>query len=278
VIEVEKDGETELIDEIAETIGVASNNVAEYRAIIRGLEEAERLGASSVTCILDSELVVEQLNGNYRVKSEDMKPLHSRVQELRLRFAQVSFGHVRREQNEEADRLVNAALDGKPVIRPGVDAPAEAHIGAASVGIVEPAPSSDWTPLKRPGSRGVQGKLLVRSNDLTMTMLRFGKRASIDDRSADGDTTGGGSAASDTPGGGSAAGDTPGGGSGGETYVVCMEGKGHVRVGSIEANLSVGQWSRWPAGANHRLWTTDTTMVTLMVELEPMTAVRRGRG
>ena len=69
VIEVEKDGQTELLGELGETIGVASNNVAEYRAIIRGLEEAERLGASSVTCLLDSLLVVEQLNGRYRVKS-----------------------------------------------------------------------------------------------------------------------------------------------------------------------------------------------------------------
>jgi ribonuclease HI len=113
VIEVEKDGQTELIGEIGETIGVASNNVAEYRAIIRGLEEAERLGASSVTCLLDSLLVVEQLNGNYRVRSADMKSLHARVNELRQHFALVTFHHVRRERNQEADRLVNEALDGK---------------------------------------------------------------------------------------------------------------------------------------------------------------------
>ena len=113
VIELEKDGQTELLGEIGETIGVASNNVAEYRAIIRGLEEASRLGASSVTCWLDSQLVVEQLNGNYKVKSEDMKPLHARVQQLLPRFGLVTFRHVRREQNKEADRLVNEALDGK---------------------------------------------------------------------------------------------------------------------------------------------------------------------
>jgi ribonuclease HI len=113
VIEVEAAGQAELLGEIGETIGVASNNVAEYRAIIRGLEEAQRLEASSVSCLLDSQLVVEQLNGNYKVKSEDMKPLHARVQELRSRFALVTFQHVRREQNKEADRLVNEALDGK---------------------------------------------------------------------------------------------------------------------------------------------------------------------
>jgi ribonuclease HI len=113
VIEIEKDGETAVIAELGETIGMATNNVAEYRAIIRGLEEAQRLGSDTVTCLLDSLLVVEQLNGNYRVKSADMKPLHSRVQELRQRFALVTFQHVSREQNQEADRLVNDALDGK---------------------------------------------------------------------------------------------------------------------------------------------------------------------
>jgi probable phosphoglycerate mutase len=113
VLEVERDGARETIGEVAETIGVASNNVAEYRAIIRALEAAERLGASSVTCLLDSLLVVEQLNGRYRVKSEDMKPLHARVRELAGHFALVTFQHVRREQNQEADRLVNLALDGR---------------------------------------------------------------------------------------------------------------------------------------------------------------------
>jgi ribonuclease HI len=113
VIEIEKDGEAEVIAELGETIGMATNNVAEYRAIIRGLEEAQRLGADTVTCLLDSLLVVEQLNGNYRVKSVDMKPLYARVQALRQRFALVTFQHVSREQNQEADRLVNDALDGK---------------------------------------------------------------------------------------------------------------------------------------------------------------------
>ncbi|MGB2939205.1 MAG: ribonuclease HI family protein [Candidatus Dormiibacterota bacterium] len=114
VIEVEKGGQSEVIQEIAEPIGVASNNVAEYRAIIRGLEAARQLGADSVTSLLDSQLVVEQLNGNYRVKHDDLKPLHARVKQLAAEFPLVTFQHVRREQNTEADRLVNAALDGNP--------------------------------------------------------------------------------------------------------------------------------------------------------------------
>jgi ribonuclease HI len=113
VVEVEGDGEREVVREVAEKIGVATNNVAEYCAIIRGLEEAKALGAESVTCLLDSLLVVEQLNGRYKVRHPDMVPLHRRVRDLMRDFALVTFAHVPREQNREADRLVNAALDGK---------------------------------------------------------------------------------------------------------------------------------------------------------------------
>jgi ribonuclease HI/probable phosphoglycerate mutase len=111
VVEIEKDGQKEVLLEVAEAIGVATNNVAEYRAIIRGLDEAERLGADRVSCLLDSLLVVEQLNGRYRVKHADMIPLHRAVRERASRIGQVTFSHVRREQNREADRLVNQALD-----------------------------------------------------------------------------------------------------------------------------------------------------------------------
>jgi ribonuclease HI len=70
------------------------------------------LGADSVTLLLDSQLVVEQLNGNYRVKSEGIRPLHARAMQLKASFPLVTVQHVRREQNAEADRLVNTALDG----------------------------------------------------------------------------------------------------------------------------------------------------------------------
>ncbi|HEV3232406.1 MAG TPA: ribonuclease HI family protein [Candidatus Dormibacteraeota bacterium] len=114
VVEIEKDGERETLVEIAEPIGIASNNVAEYRAVIRGLEEATRLGADRVTVQLDSLLVVEQLNGRYRVKHADMLPLHRRAREAAEGIGAVTFQHVRRELNREADRLVNQALDGRP--------------------------------------------------------------------------------------------------------------------------------------------------------------------
>jgi len=111
VIEREQEGRTELVSEIGETIGRATNNVAEYRAILRGLEEARRLGASSVTCLLDSQLVVEQLNRRYRVREAALKPLFDAVNQAASPFAHVTFTHVRREQNQQADRLVNQALD-----------------------------------------------------------------------------------------------------------------------------------------------------------------------
>jgi ribonuclease HI len=111
VVELEADGVREVVGEVAQTIGVASNNVAEYRAVIRGLEEATLLEATSVSCFLDSLLVVEQLNGRYRVKHADMIPLHARVRDLAAGFEKVTYQHVRREQNREADKLVNQALD-----------------------------------------------------------------------------------------------------------------------------------------------------------------------
>ena len=135
VLEIERDGRLELAAEIGETIGVATNNVAEYRALIRGLEEAARLGASEVTCLLDSQLVVEQLSGRYKVKNANIAGLHRQAADLARSFKKATFRYVPRAENAEADRLVNAALDGKPSgISPGgarvltldLDAPAPA--------------------------------------------------------------------------------------------------------------------------------------------------------
>ena len=88
-----------------------TNNVAEYTAVIRGLERALQLGARRVRCRMDSQLVVRQLNGDYRVRHADMVPLHRRVTDLVRRFESVDFAHVPRELNAEADRLANLALD-----------------------------------------------------------------------------------------------------------------------------------------------------------------------
>ena len=113
VVELERDGKRELLEEVGETIGVATNNVAEYRALIRGLEAARRVGGTDVTCLLDSQLVVEQLSGRYRVKHPNVVSLHQQVQELARQFKRVTYTHIPRADNAEADRLVNAALDGR---------------------------------------------------------------------------------------------------------------------------------------------------------------------
>jgi ribonuclease HI len=101
----------EVIEERGERIGSATNNVAEYRALLLGLERAQALGAAEVELIGDSELIVRQVEGEYKVKDEDLRRLNAQVVKALGRFDRWSIRHVRREDNEAADRLVNAALD-----------------------------------------------------------------------------------------------------------------------------------------------------------------------
>ncbi len=98
---------------VSRYIGETTNNQAEYQAVIAGLEEALKLGAEQASCILDSELVVKQLNREYKVKNKELAPQFVKVHNLTLQFKKVTFSHVRREQNKEADRLVNEALDNR---------------------------------------------------------------------------------------------------------------------------------------------------------------------
>jgi len=94
-------------------LGRATNNVAEYQALLHALRYALSQGARSVRLFSDSELVVKQMDGRYRVKHADMVPLHREAKALMSRFADARLSHVRREQNREADRLANMALDEK---------------------------------------------------------------------------------------------------------------------------------------------------------------------
>ena len=103
--------EAEVLTERAEAIGEATNNVAEYRALRLGIELARELGAEEVELIGDSELIVRQVRGEYKVKQEHLRPLHAAVLKALMDFDTWSIRHVRREQNEEADRLVNEVLD-----------------------------------------------------------------------------------------------------------------------------------------------------------------------
>jgi ribonuclease HI len=104
--------EGEVLEERGERIGAATNNVAEYRALLAGIERAAELGASELELVGDSELVVRQVKGEYKVKDATLRGLHAEVKRALRPFGSWSIRHVRREQNAEADRLVNAALDG----------------------------------------------------------------------------------------------------------------------------------------------------------------------
>ena len=106
-----RDGEP--IERIARYLGTTTNNIAEYTAAIIGLEHAVRLGARTVKLRADSELLVKQVNGQYKVKNEGLKPLHARVKELIAKIASVEVKYIPREQNKEADALANKAIDEK---------------------------------------------------------------------------------------------------------------------------------------------------------------------
>jgi ribonuclease HI len=110
VVVADPDGN--VLDEVAEGIGIATNNVAEYRALIRGLERARSLGADEVEVVNDSELVAKQINGVYKVKHAAMRPLYLDAMAALRGFARWKVRSVPRASNEHADALVNAALDG----------------------------------------------------------------------------------------------------------------------------------------------------------------------
>lgn len=109
---VVRDGDGAVLDEVGEKIGETTNNVAEYRALLRGIELAAAHGVSELELVGDSELVVRQVEGRYKVKNAGMKELHAEVKRALAPFESWSIRHVRRAENADADRLVNEALDG----------------------------------------------------------------------------------------------------------------------------------------------------------------------
>ena len=106
------DAEGKMLEEHAVYLGVATNNQAEYKAVLLGLERALSLGATEVEVRADSELIIKQTTGLYKVKHPDLLPLHLELKNLEtLLKNHVHFKHVRRERNKEADRLANEAMD-----------------------------------------------------------------------------------------------------------------------------------------------------------------------
>jgi ribonuclease HI len=108
---VATDPSGEVLAERSETIGEATNNVAEYRALLLGIDLAKQLGADEVEFVGDSMLIVEQVRGKWRVKQEHLRPLHTKVRDALRGLESWSIRHVKRDENSRADELLNDALD-----------------------------------------------------------------------------------------------------------------------------------------------------------------------
>lgn len=117
-----KNEKEEIIFEVSRYLGVATNNQAEYEALVLALQKAKEIFEKensqnkNIESYLDSELIVKQLNGEYRVKNEGLKPLYEKVSSLIKHFDSIKFMHIPREKNKLADRLVNRELDGQEKI------------------------------------------------------------------------------------------------------------------------------------------------------------------
>ena len=153
-------------------IGITTNNVAEYRGLIAGLEEARRLGADEVAVSMDSKLVVEQMTGRWKVKHPGMAELHQQARALASTFDSVSYSWIPRERNAHADRLANEAMDeaADPASDPVADrasaldpapAPAVAADPPASAVAVPPASAVAVPPAEWTGNRGGPTRLLL---------------------------------------------------------------------------------------------------------------------
>jgi tryptophan 2,3-dioxygenase len=146
-----------VLDESAVTLGEATNNVAEYRGLLLGLERAAALGATEVDVVNDSELVAKQVNGDYRVKHADLVPLHEQARSALGGFERWSIRSVPRAQNAAADALVNRALDGEEAPA-GAEAPAATASGGtdyATYLLID-----DLLRLQRPITPGAHDELL----------------------------------------------------------------------------------------------------------------------
>ncbi len=145
-----------ILAEAKSAIGRATNNVAEYRGLIAGLEAAAQLGASEADVFMDSKLVVEQMAGRWRVKHPDLAPLHQRARDIAQKFDRVRFTWVPRGQNGHADALANQAMDAASGTEeedpPAADASVATTSGTSEV-VTNPA---GWT-----GARGAPTRLLL---------------------------------------------------------------------------------------------------------------------
>ena len=148
-----------VLAETKQSIGHATNNVAEYRALIAGLDDAAKLGATEAAVFMDSKLVVEQMSGRWKVKHPDLVELHGQARKLASRFDRISYTWIPRDRNSHADGLANEAMDAAA----GVDDPApEADVSSPAVAesaktvAMQPHAAPGWT-----GARGTATRLLL---------------------------------------------------------------------------------------------------------------------
>lgn len=150
-----------MLAENKQAIGRTTNNVAEYRGLIAGLEEAATLGATEVAVYLDSKLVVEQMSGRWKVKHRDMAELHQQARALASKFERVTYTWIPRSRNAHADRLANEAMDG------AAGSPETSSAGS---------PETAETPASPPGWTGAQGTptrlLLLRHGQTELSAQR----------------------------------------------------------------------------------------------------------
>lgn len=116
---ISRNTKLELVEKFGRYIGETTNNQAEYQALLAALKRARALGATEVECRMDSELVVRQMNQQYKVRDPDLAVIFVKVWNETLNFKRVSFMHIPREKNKEADKMVNQAIDEHDTERPG---------------------------------------------------------------------------------------------------------------------------------------------------------------
>ncbi len=157
-----------ILAESKQAIGRATNNVAEYRGLIAGLEEAAKLGATDVEVSMDSKLVVEQMSGRWNVKHPDLVPLHQQAMALSMRFDHIAYAWIPRSKNAYADRLANEAMDAAAEL----EVPAQEPTAADTATTAAPG----WT-----GARGTPTRLLLLRHGQTelSTQSRYSGRGNL---------------------------------------------------------------------------------------------------
>ncbi len=162
-----------VLAESKQAIGRATNNVAEYRALIAGLDDAVKMGATEAAVFMDSKLVVEQMAGRWKVKHPDLVDLFAQAQSLASQFRRISYAWVPRSRNAYADRLANEAMDAaartnRPIERP-LDRTSERTSERTQVQVAEPVRSVATQPPPAPGWTGARG------TPTRLLMLRHGQ-------------------------------------------------------------------------------------------------------